>query len=133
MESLENILTESELEQLTAIQNKIRSKISEDINSNIDKNILEDTDVKSKYAFDDINKPEHLTGENYELTFYVRAEATTLDPERKQFLSVEQCLDESFHIPVPSGTNLSTKINDFMVIFENTLGNLAQKINKING
>lgn len=125
-----DILTQSEIDELTKLQDKIRSKLSETITANSETNTLDNFDASSPYAFDDINKPNHISNENRELIFYVRAEISTVNSEKNKYLSLDQCLDESFHIPIPSGINLENKVNEFMSIFENNLTNLAQKIHK---
>lgn len=128
-EPFKDILSESEIETLIKLQEKIQSKLAEKVD-----HAPPDFDPSSPYAFDEINKPDHLSNENRELIFYVRAEVSTIDQEKNQYLSLNQCLDESFHIPVPSGVNLENKINEFMSVFESSLQNLAQKIyNKQDG
>jgi hypothetical protein len=125
-----DILSESEIETLITLQEKIQSKLSEKATENTESNLLENFDASSPYAFDEINKPNHLSNENRELIFYVRAEVSSIDYENHKYLSLDQCLDESFHIPIPSGTNLDNKINEFMNIIENSLNDLAKKIHK---
>lgn len=125
-----DILSKEEIKTLVSLQEKIQSKLSEQIQENMDTNHLDGFDTSSPYAFDEINKPDHLSNEDRELIFYVRAEISSIDHVNNKYLSLDQCLDESFHIPIPSGTNLADKVNEFMKIFENNLNNLAQKIYK---
>lgn len=120
-------LSDEEIETLKKIQTKLLSDIKKQY-ENLDKNYLQDIDTESPYAFNDIDKPLHLSDEDRELVFYIRAEISTIDHSTKRYLSLDTCLDETYHIPVPSGCNLQTKINEFMSTLESVLSPLAQKI-----
>ena len=85
------ILTESEIDMLTKLQEKIKSKLSEPISEADENNALEDIDTSSPYAFDDVNTPNHFSEENRELIFYVRAEVSTIDKKKNQYLSLDHC------------------------------------------
>lgn len=127
-----DILSEEELDQLSKIQAKVQAKFAEKFNNDPQpynhQNNQEAFDASSPYAFDEINRPNHISDQDRELIFYIRGEISTIDFKQNKYLSLDKCLDESFHIPIPSGTNLDNKVIEFMKIFEQELGTLAKKI-----
>lgn len=127
---LKDILSEEELQQLAQLEEKIYTKISETISSNIPENSSYNFDVSSPYAFDEINKPNHISNSDRELIFYIRGEVSTIDKVNNKYLSLDRCLDEAFHIPVPSGSDLKIKISEFMCTLEKELSALAKKVDK---
>lgn len=131
--SLDQILSENDLSTLANLQEKIKAKLEQSASSTINDNALDIDNIKSPYAFDEINKPNHISSENRELIFYIRAEVSTVDHEQNKYVSLDQCMDESYHIPVPSGSDLQTKISEFIRLFETSLGDLAKKIYYTNG
>lgn len=129
-----DILSEEELDQLNKIQAKVKAKFIEKFSNNTENldSSKAAVDTSSPFAFDEINRPNHISNQDRELIFYIRGEISTIDFEQNKYLSLDKCLDESFHIPIPSGVNLDNKVIEFMKIFEQELGTLAKKINLPN-
>lgn len=127
MNNLPIELSETELKVLHKIQEKLKADIDKQY-SNLESDCLKDVDTQSPYAFDDIEKPIHISNEDRELIFHIRGEISTIDHSTKTYLSLDTCLNETYHIPIPSGCDLQNTINEFMSNLELTLKPLAQKI-----
>lgn len=128
------LLSEEDIKTLEAIQKKIVNKIQKDpeYSKNLNDTYGPKIDSSSPYAFDDINKPNHLSDQDRELIFYIRAELSTIDHKNQKYISLDNCYNESYHIPIPSGVDFNKSFDSFIESFEKNLGSFGTKLNHHN-
>jgi hypothetical protein len=125
-------LSEEDAQTLEEIQKRLIDKLKQDpeYSKSFENKELPNIDASDPYVFDEINKPQHLSDQNRELIFYIRAELSTIDYEQQKYISLDHCYNESYHIPIPSGVDFKDSFDPFVETFEKTLGSLGTKLNK---
>lgn len=123
-------LSEEDLNTLEEIQKKMMDRIKQDpeYSTMFNNSTPPEVDPSNPYAFDDINKPNHISDQDRELIFYIRAELSTIDYKQQKYISLDNCYNESYHIPIPSGIDFEQSFNTFVESFEKTLGALGTKL-----
>lgn len=127
-------LSEEEFDTLDKIQKKLMDQLKQDpeYSKIFENKTPPEVDLSDPYAFDDINKPNHISDQERELIFYIRAELSTIDHKQKKYISLDNCYNESYHIPIPSGADFTQAFDPFIQSFEKTLGSLGTKLNQQN-
>jgi hypothetical protein len=131
---LKKFLSEEDLKTLEEIQKKLIDNLKQDPEySKVFQNEkIPEFDSSSPYAFDEVNKPNHISDQDRELIFYIRAELSTIDYKQQKYISLEHCYNESYHIPIPSGVDFKNSFDPFIETLEKNLSSLGTKLNKVD-
>lgn len=127
-DEFKDILDKEELAILEKIKQKFEEKMSTQAHEYMPP---EPVDMSNPYAFDDVNKPPNISDDHRELIFYIRGEISTIDHANKRYVSLDQCYNESYHIPIPSGISYEEALTEFTQEFEQHLSTLGHKVHKL--
>lgn len=127
MNSLESILSEEEKTFLNSINAKYKKHIDEEYNEQKQKTIDELASDGGPDPFNIAEPPKHITNYQREILVKTIAEISTIN-EQGRLTSVDVCLENLYHIPVPPDTDYTKLLDEFVQIFDKEITHCAKKI-----